>query len=285
MKEPVISVKDLSFTYLGSDYPALVNINMDIMEGQFILLTGPSGCGKTTLLRTFNGLIPNFYPGDLKGDARIYGLSIREHRTFELAKYVGMVFQDPENQLLTLSVERDIAFGLENLGLRREEIKERVDWALNVVGIERLREKAPHELSGGEQQKVAIAAAIAMQPKILVLDEPLSNLDPMSAKNIVELLEQLRQKLRLTIVVSEHRLDLLSKHADLIFIMKSGSIVASGPPKEILKSDIAWNAGISIPKVVEIWKILKSYINLDTIPPISAEEAFEKWRIYLKQYV
>ncbi|MEM3833115.1 MAG: ABC transporter ATP-binding protein [Thermoprotei archaeon] len=285
MIEPAISVKDLSFTYSGSDYPALVNINMNIMEGQFVLITGPSGCGKTTLLRTFNGLIPNFYPGDLKGDVKIYGLSVKEHRTFELAKYVGMVFQDPENQLLTLSVERDIAFGLENLGFRKEEIKERVDWALNVVGIERLREKAPHELSGGEQQKVAIAAAIAMQPKILVLDEPLSNLDPMSAKNIVELLEQLRRKLRLTIVVSEHRLDLLSKHADLIFIMKSGSIIASGPPKEILKSDIAWSAGISIPKVVEIWKTLKSQVNLSDIPPISAEEAFEKWRIYLKQYV
>lgn len=282
MNSDAISVEGLSFTYLGSDYPALVNVNMSIKEGQFILITGPSGCGKTTLLRTFNGLIPNFYPGELKGDVKVYGLSIREHRTFELARYVGMVFQDPENQLLTLSVERDVAFGLENLGLKKDEIRERVDWALSVVGIERLREKAPYELSGGEQQKVAIAAALAMQPKILVLDEPLSNLDPLSAKNIVDLLEQLRQKLKLTIIVSEHRLDLLSKYADLIFIMKSGSIVTFGPPKEVLKSDSAWNAGISIPKVVEIWRMLKSHIDLDELPPVSIEEAFEKWKIYLK---
>jgi energy-coupling factor transporter ATP-binding protein EcfA2 len=255
---------------------------MNIIEGSFILITGPSGCGKTTLLRTFNGLIPNFYPGDFKGEVRIYGLNVTEHRTFELAKYVGMVFQDPENQLLTLSVERDIAFGLENLGMKREEIRERVDWALEVVGIERLRDKAPYELSGGEQQKVAIAAAIAMQPKILVLDEPLSNLDPLSARSIVKLLEELRNKLKLTIIVSEHRLDLLSKYADTIYIMKSGNIIASGPPKEILKLDIASNVGVSVPKVIEIWKILKHHVNLDNDPPLSIEEAAEKWRMYLK---
>jgi energy-coupling factor transporter ATP-binding protein EcfA2 len=282
MNESVISIRNLTFTYLGSDYPALVNINMNIIEGSFILITGPSGCGKTTLLRTFNGLIPNFYPGDFKGEVRIYGLNVTEHRTFELAKYVGMVFQDPENQLLTLSVERDIAFGLENLGMKREEIRERVDWALEVVGIERLRDKAPYELSGGEQQKVAIAAAIAMQPKILVLDEPLSNLDPLSARSIVKLLEELRNKLKLTIIVSEHRLDLLSKYADTIYIMKSGNIIASGPPKEILKLDIASNVGVSVPKVIEIWKILKHHVNLDNDPPLSIEEAAEKWRMYLK---
>jgi energy-coupling factor transporter ATP-binding protein EcfA2 len=282
MNESVISIRNLTFTYLGSDYPALVNINMNIIEGSFILITGPSGCGKTTLLRTFNGLIPNFYPGDFKGEVRIYGLNVTEHRTFELAKYVGMVFQDPENQLLTLSVERDIAFGLENLGMKREEIRERVDWALEVVGIERLRDKAPYELSGGEQQKVAIAAAIAMQPKILVLDEPLSNLDPLSARSIVKLLEELRNKLKLTIIVSEHRLDLLSKYADTIYIMKSGNIIASGPPKEILKLDIASNVGVSVPKVIEIWKMLKHHVNLDNDPPLSIEEAAEKWRMYLK---
>jgi len=282
MNEPVISVRNLTFTYLGSDYPALVNVNMDITEGSFILITGPSGCGKTTLLRTFNGLIPNFYPGDFKGEVKIYGLNVMEHRTFELARYVGMVFQDPENQLLTLSVERDIAFGLENLGMKREEIKERVDWALEVVGIERLREKAPYELSGGEQQKVAIAAAIAMQPKILVLDEPLSNLDPLSARSIVKLLGELRNKLKLTIVVSEHRLDLLSKYADAIYIMKSGSIIASGHPKEVLKLDIVSDVGVSIPKVVEIWKMLKYHMNLNDDPPLSVEEAAEKWRMHLK---
>lgn len=282
MNEPVISVRNLTFTYLGSDYPALVNVNMNITEGSFILITGPSGCGKTTLLRTFNGLIPNFYPGDFKGEVRIYGLSVTEHRTFELARYVGMVFQEPENQLLTLSVERDIAFGLENLGMKREEIRERVDWALEVVGIERLREKAPYELSGGEQQKVAIAAAIAMQPKILVLDEPLSNLDPLSARSIVKLLEELRNKLKLTIIVAEHRLDLLSRYADAIYIMKAGSIIAGGPPKEILKLDIASDVGISIPKVIEIWKMLKYHINLNDDPPLSVEEAVEKWRVYLR---
>lgn len=282
MNEPVISVRNLTFTYLGSDYPALVNVNMNITEGSFILITGPSGCGKTTLLRTFNGLIPNFYPGDFKGEVRIYGLSVTEHRTFELARYVGMVFQEPENQLLTLSVERDIAFGLENLGMKREEIRERVDWALEVVGIERLREKAPYELSGGEQQKVAIAAAIAMQPKILVLDEPLSNLDPLSVRSIVKLLEELRNKLKLTIIVAEHRLDLLSRYADAIYIMKAGSIIAGGSPKEILKLDIASDVGISIPKVIEIWKMLKCHINLNDDPPLSAEEAVEKWKVYLR---
>jgi energy-coupling factor transporter ATP-binding protein EcfA2 len=121
-----------------------------------------------------------------------------------------------------------------------------------------------------------------MQPKILVLDEPLSNLDPLSARSIVKLLEELRNKLKLTIIVSEHRLDLLSKYADTIYIMKSGNIIASGPPKEILKLDIAFNVGVSVPKVIEIWKMLKHHVNLDNDPPLSIEEAAEKWRMYLK---
>jgi len=269
----LIETKNVTYTYPGSTKPSISDVSIQIEKGQFTLITGPSGCGKTTLCRCFNGLIPQFYQGELKGRITVAGLDAVEQPIYELAKHVGLVFQNPENQLFALSVEKDVAFGLENLGVSREEMRKKVDWALELTGITDLRERPPHELSGGQQQRVAIASVLAMQPEVIVLDEPTSFLDPLSAKKIFEVIHDLNQRLGITVVLVEHRLDLTAKYADHIIIMDEGKVVQDGKPHEILRSEEARLIGIGIPKATRLYQILrKSGIDLGDKVPLSSDE-------------
>jgi energy-coupling factor transporter ATP-binding protein EcfA2 len=244
-----------------------------VEKGEFVLITGPSGCGKTTLCRTFNGLIPQFYQGELKGEISVGGLDAAKHPTYEMAKQVGLVFQNPENQLFALSVEKDVAFGLENLGLRRDEMRKRVDWALNLTGIYDLRERSPHEMSGGQQQRVAIASVLAMQPQIIVLDEPTSFLDPLSAEKIFEVIHELNKKLGLTVILVEHRLDLTAKYADHIIIMDQGKVRFDGDAREVLSNEETRLIGVGIPKATLLYEMLKKEgALLNSVTPLSSGE-------------
>jgi len=247
----IIEVKDLGFKYAGTDFYAIRGVNLEIDEGEFVVLAGKSGCGKTTLLRCLNGLIPHFYEGEFEGRVLIDGIDTRECPPHILSQKAGMVFQNPDNQLFALSVEADIAFPLENLGLPREEIRDRVEWALKLLGIEELRKRSPFELSAGQKQKVAIASVLAMKPKILLLDEPTSSLDPVSAKNLIDAIIDLNRRHGLTILISEHRLTHLIPHADKLAIMDRGRIIYFDDPRRILKEDILVY-GVSIPRVVEV---------------------------------
>jgi len=247
----IIEVKDLGFKYAGTDFYAIRGVNLEIDEGEFVVLAGKSGCGKTTLLRCLNGLIPHFYEGEFEGRVLIDGVDTRECPPHILSQKAGMVFQNPDNQLFALSVEADIAFPLENLGLPREEIRDRVEWALKLLGIEELRKRSPFELSAGQKQKVAIASVLAMKPKILLLDEPTSSLDPVSAKNLIDAIIDLNRRHGLTILISEHRLTHLIPHADKLAIMDGGRIIYFDDPRRILKEDVLMY-GISIPRVVEV---------------------------------
>jgi energy-coupling factor transporter ATPase len=279
----IIKTKNLTYTYPGAAKPSIKDVSIKIEKGEFALITGPSGCGKTTLCRCFNGLIPHFYQGELKGEITVAGLKVPEHQIYELATHVGLVFQNPENQLFALSVEKDVAFGLENLGVPREEIRKRVDWALKLTGIYELRERTPTELSGGQQQRVAIASVLAMQPEVIVLDEPTSFLDPLGAKRIFEVIYELNRKLGITIVLVEHRLDLTAKYADHIIIMDDGKVVLDGEPREILGSEEARLIGVGIPKATRLYQILRGDgINLGGKVPLSSEEMAEKLREALK---
>jgi energy-coupling factor transporter ATP-binding protein EcfA2 len=253
---PAIAARSLSFTYAGAQKPSMENINLTIEKGEFVILTGPSGCGKTTFCRCLNGLIPNFYSGDLQGDLEVDGLKVEGKSTAELATHVGFVFQNPENQLFSLSVERDVAFGLENLGVPREEAIERVRWAMKSTGILELRDKAPYELSGGQQQRAAIAGVLAMRPSILVLDEPTSFLDPKSAVEIVKVIARLNQELQLTILLVEHRLDIVSQYASRVVVMDKGTIALDGPPSEVY-GDNARLIGIGLPRVTMLFHLLR----------------------------
>ena len=252
----VIEAKDLTYTYPNASRPAIHNISLEIERGEFVILTGPSGCGKTTLCRCFNGLIPHFYQGAMEGDIEVVGLNVAQTQIHDLSRHVGLVFQNPENQLFALSVEKDVAFGLENLGVRREEMRKQVDWALEAVGISELLDRAPHELSGGQQQRVAIAGIIAMRPEIMVLDEPTSFLDPVGAKKIFEVINELSKSLGMTVILVEHRLDLAARYASQVVVMDRGKIVLDGNPKKVLASEEARLLGVGVPKATRLSQIL-----------------------------
>lgn len=270
---PVIETKNLTYTYPSASRPSISDVSIKVEKGQFVLITGPSGCGKTTLCRTFNGLIPHFYQGELTGEIVVADKDAAKQPTLEMAKQVGLVFQNPENQLFALSVEKDVAFGLENLGFSREEMRKRVDWALNLTGIYDLRERSPHEMSGGQQQRVAIAAVLAMQPEIIVLDEPTSFLDPLSAEKIFDVIYDLNQKLGITVVLVEHRLDLTAKYADHIIIMDEGKVRFDGDTREILSKQETRLIGVGIPKATLLYEMLKKDgAKLDSTTPLSSAE-------------
>lgn len=278
----IIEAKGLTYTYPGATKPSIKDVSLTIEKGEFVILTGPSGCGKTTLCRCFNGLIPHFYSGQLEGELAVVGLKVIERPISEIAQKVGLVFQNPENQLFALSVEKDVAFGLENLGMPRDEMRKRVDWALQMTGIEELRERAPHELSGGQQQRVAIACVLAMQPQVMVFDEPTSFLDPLGAQKIFEVINDLNKKLGLTVILVEHRLDLASKYADHVIIMEAGKIALNGEPREIFNSETARLIGVGIPKATRLWQLLQENgIQLKGVPT-SSEEAAKLLREVLK---
>src|SRR5712692_3990621 len=239
----VISAHGLGFKYSGSVSPAIESVDLSLRTGEFVLLTGPSGCGKTTLCRCLNGLIPNFYQGEIGGDLLVDGLSVTSQLTSELSRKVGYVFQNPENQLFALTVEKDIAFGPENLGLTRDEIRQRVDEAMKVTGTSELKNLAPYELSGGQQQRVALAGVLAMKPSVIVLDEPTSFLDPRTAEDVMRAADDLRRELGLTIVVVEHRLDLVARYAERVIVMDGGCIVADGVLEDVLDKEVEGMAG------------------------------------------
>jgi energy-coupling factor transport system ATP-binding protein len=261
MKE-VIVIKDLSFRYQGTNFFSLKNINLKIYEGDFVLLAGPSGCGKTTLIRLLNGLIPHFYKGDYIGEVSVYGLIVKDRKTYEMAKHVGMVFQDPEDQLLSMTVEKEIAFGLENLGYKREEMFKIVNETIKLLNIEHIRFKSPYLLSGGEQQKVAIGSVLAIKPRILALDEPFSNLDLKSSYMIADLLNYLNKNFKYTIIIAEHRLEILVNLINRIIVMNEGRITFDGTKKEVLSKDLE-SIGIMEPKISKISKILSKKYNFE----------------------
>ena len=268
-----IEVRDLNYTYPNAPKPALQGVSLTIEKGAFVILTGPSGCGKTTLCRCFNGLIPHFYQGEVEGELNVAGLNVAEHPIHDLASHVGLVFQNPENQLFALSVEKDVAFGLENLGVPREAMQKQVHWALETTGIQDLRERAPHELSGGQQQRVAIASIIAMRPEVMVLDEPTSFLDPLGAEKIFDVIAELNRSLRMTVVLVEHRLDLAAKYANHVVVMDKGTVVLDGDPREVLGSQDARLLGVGTPKATRLYQLLQDEYGLETSRvPLTPEE-------------
>jgi len=269
----LIETRNLTYTYPGISNPSIEDVSIKIEKGEFVLITGPSGCGKTTLCRCFNGLVPHFYQGEIKGDITVAGINTLDHHTYELAKHVGLVFQNPENQLFALSIEKDVAFGLENVGVSREEMRQKVDWALHQTGIYDIRDRSPHEISGGQQQRVAIASVLAMEPEIIVLDEPTSFLDPLSAEKIFEVIYKLNQEQGITVVLVEHRLDLTAKYTNHLIVMDKGKVCLEGDPRDILSSEETRRIGVGIPKATLLYQMLKKEgHSLGNRTPLCSEE-------------
>lgn len=272
----IVDVSGLSFTYSGTEQPAIRDIDIRVESGEFILLVGPSGCGKSTFCRCLNGLIPHFHTGEMKGRVLVMGKDTATTPTFILSQDVGFVFQNPENQLFALSVENDVAFALENLGYPRDEIRKRVDSALRTVDIESLRNKSPFELSGGQQQRVAIASVLAMKPSLMIFDEPTSFLDPLSAQNLIRSISEIQDTTGMAVILVEHRLDLAARYATRIVVMERGRIAEDGPPAEVLGRDETEVFGVGIPKIVKLAKTLNKDLRIFNQLPLTVEEASKK---------
>lgn len=259
----MIDFRRLTYTYPAEPQPALVDVTLHIDEGEFVLVTGASGAGKSTLLRCLNGLVPHFTGGTLSGQVAVAGHDPVAEGPQVLSRLVGFVFQHPEAQFVVDRVEDEVAFALENQAVPVRQMRQRVERALEVLDLIPLRNRTLETLSGGEKQRVAIATALALEPRILVLDEPTSQLDPQSAAELLNALVRLNRELELTIVLAEHRLERVLPYVDrLIYLSGRGEGLISGPPRRaLLEVDLT-------PPLVTLGKAL------DWNPlPLSVEEA------------
>lgn len=246
----IIKLTDVSYEYKTVDFTvrAVNKINLAIEEGQFVALVGHNGSGKSTLAKLLNGLLL-----PTTGEVEVYGYNTKDKKTiFEVRKRVGMVFQNPDNQMIASIVEDDIAFGPENLGLPREEIKRRVDWALNAVGMSEHRKSTPFKMSGGQKQRLAIAGILALSPKVLVLDESTAMLDPQGRREVLKVAHALNREHGMTVIHITHYMD-EAANADRILVMNDGAIAADGTPHEIFADKaLIKSSGLTLPLSTDI---------------------------------
>jgi len=269
MAETVLELRNVSWRYESTPkkmHDALQNVSLSIKKGEFVGVIGANDAGKSTLCRLCNGLIPNSFVGDMSGEVFINGRSIKDVPTAQIAGEVGSVFADPEAQLSQITVYDELAFGPANLGLPREEVLKRVEDTLDLMEIQQFRDRSPFALSGGEQQKVAIASVMSMTPGILVLDEPTSNLDPIGTESIFSIIDDLNKKENMTILLVEHEIELMAQFVDRFIVMDEGEIVLDGTPEEIFEHrDVFEKIGVFVPSVTEIASIAdKKYGGWDT---------------------
>jgi energy-coupling factor transport system ATP-binding protein len=232
--KPVVKVQTLSYGYRGQGKLALDGVDLEVREGEFVVVMGPSGAGKSTLCASLNGLIPNFFRGRMEGEALIRGRSTHEGKVGEFALEVGLVFQDFEAQLFSTNVALEVAFGPENFAVEREEMRRRVREVLKQVRIEGMEGRQPATLSGGQKQRLAIASVLAMEPRILCLDEPTTDLDPVGKMGIFEIARKLKDREDVTLIVVEHETE-ETLEADRIVVLRDGKVAADGPAYEILR--------------------------------------------------
>ncbi len=248
---PSLAIQDLTFRYRSRPEPALRDISFTVGQGELLLIAGASGCGKTTLIRCINGLVPRSYKGDLEGQIALAGEATEGRSLAQISQHVGTVLQDPERQILGTKVYAEVAFGLENLGLPRTEIWERVNGALERLGISHLRDRETFSLSGGEKQKAALAGVLAMQPSLLLLDEPLASLDPASGREALALFRRLADE-GIAICLVEHRVeDALEIEPDRVLYMVEGQIAYLGSPSGLMAEVDYHQVKLPAPVVME----------------------------------
>ncbi len=270
-------LEDVSYKYPLEDREILKNINLDIKKGEFWAVIGKNGSGKTTLCNVLRRFVPDFYKGELKGKITLEGKELKDYSAKEIVQKVGFVFQNPFTQISGVkeTVFEEIAFGLENLALDAEHIRKRVEETLKLLRIEELRDKNPYELSGGQRQKVALASIIAMDPEIMVIDEPTSQLDPKGTEEIFEIIDILKKEGK-TIILVEHKLELIAEYAEKVMVLDEGEMILSGNTEDVLKNKILMEKEIGIPQYAALaYKLMEEgKVQFEEIP-ITREKAVE----------
>jgi len=270
----MLEVRDIKYSY-NNDYQALKGVSLKIEKGEMVALLGKNGAGKSTLFLHLNGI----YEPD-EGKVFIDGEELKYDKKslLKFRQKVGIVFQNPDDQIFAPTVEEDVAFGPLNLGLSMEEVQDRVEEALERVGMSGFEKTAPHHLSGGQKKRVAIAGILAMKPEIMVLDEPTAGLDPQGVTNLVKLLKELNDE-GITIVISTHEVDLVPDYANRVFVLVGGELIAEGTPKDIFsQSDILESANLKIPIVTELFQQIEAEgFDMDNDYPLTVKEAKEKF--------
>ena len=269
----MLEVKNIKYSY-NKDYQALKGVSLKVEDGEMVALLGKNGAGKSTLFLHLNGI----YQPD-EGQVFIDGEELKYDKKslLKFRQKVGIVFQNPDDQIFAPTVEEDVAFGPLNLDLPMEEVQKRVTEALARVGMSGFEKKAPHHLSGGQKKRVAIAGILAMKPKIMVLDEPTAGLDPQGVEDLSKLLKELNAE-GITIIISTHEVDLVPNYASRVFVLVDGLLIAEGTPKEIFaQPEILDKANLKVPIVTELFQSLEAEgIDMNGDYPLTIEEAKEK---------
>jgi energy-coupling factor transport system ATP-binding protein len=249
MADVIVEVQNLSFAYPDSG-KALRGINFKIDKGQIVAVLGANGAGKTTLCHHLTGIVPNIYQGTTEGKVVVAGMNVADHPVYELAQKISFVTQDPEGQLINPDVLMEVDFGPENLGVPRDEIMRRAEWALEAVGLNGLESRSPSELSGGQKQRLVLAAGLSMEPQLLVLDEPTSQLDPIGTAEVLDSLVHLRERFGMTTILTTHASEEVLRIADRAIVLSKGELVAEGNPREgFSKVPLLDSVGVQVPQM------------------------------------
>jgi len=269
----IVDLKDVTYTYPTTDSPALRNINLQVDEGEFVAVIGPNGAGKSTLCYTLAGFVPHFFKGELTGTVEVAGSESSQSTLHEWVLNVGLAFQNPFNQIsgAKYTVFEELAFGLENIGVPRDEMKARVVDVMELTGISDLADRSPYSLSGGQQQRVALASILVMQPKILVLDEPTSQMDPIGTREVFGVIRKMAEQ-GMTVVLVEHKVEWIAQFADRVVALKDGQVLLEGTPAEVFTSSIVEESGFGISRYTSaarkarelgLWKSHRLPVTLD----------------------
>lgn len=253
----VMECKNVTYTYPLADEPSIRNVSLNIEEGKFYGIVGENGSGKTTLCAILRGFAPSFYQGDIQGEVLVYGKPIGEYGG-ELATKIGYVFQNPFTQISGVkeTVFEEVAYGLENFGVSVEEIVERVEAIMKLTHIDSLAEKNPLELSGGQMQRVALASVLVLEPDILIIDEPTSQLDPQGTESVFEIIKMMKDKKK-TIILVEHKIDLIAEYADEVLVLRGGKLIAGGDKAQVLSDISLMEQGVQLPQMAILGSRLK----------------------------
>ena len=272
----IISVEHLAYSYPGPEgsdgVRVFEDLNLTVEKGSFVAILGSNGCGKSTLAKHFNGILR-----PTSGKVYVNGMDTSDpEKALDIRRTVGMVFQNPDNQIVANVVEEDVAFGPENLGIAAPEIRHRVDNALKQVGMYEYREHAPHLLSGGQKQRIAIAGIIAMEPKCIVLDEPTAMLDPRGRREVIDTIGRLNREKGITVVLITHHMDEAAK-ADRVVVLNKGKVAADGTPREVFSQvELLHGIGLASPETVELcWELNRQgySLPLDALEPEECAQA------------